>query len=166
MEGVAGGGGQADGFHVHDGQEEAQTGADCEGGERTARARFLAHGQEFHQLGPEASPLGAGFGGFRLAVELFPKRLQPDSNQSTPENDSQPPGEAGGMRGGGGVGQEVTGAEEEGDPGGGAEKVAESVGPGMGAVGSEEQADDEDLRADEDAEAEGGADRQGVEHGE
>lgn len=164
VEGVTGGGGQANGFHMDDRQEEAQAGADGEGGERPARAGLLAHGEKFHQLGPQGFTLGVGMGSLRLAVKLLPKGVDAQTHKGAAENHPEPPGDPGGMRGGGGVGQEVTGAEEEGDPGGRAEKVSEGVRPGMATVGGEQEADDENLRADKDTETKRGTDGQGVKH--
>lgn len=68
------------------------------------------------------------------------------------------------MGGGTGVGKEVTETEQESDAGGRAKKIAQRVGPRMGAIRGQEQADNEDFRAEQDAKTKGGADRQGVKH--
>ena len=67
-------------------EEEAESGADGEGGKKASRAGLLAHGEEFHQLGPQSFALGMGVGWLRFAVKLFPEGVNPQPHQGAAEN--------------------------------------------------------------------------------
>ena len=68
------------------------------------------------------------------------------------------------MGGGGGMGDEETEGKKKGEAGSRTKEKAQGVGAGVGSIRRQQEANDEDLRAEKDAKAKRGTDGQRVKH--